>query len=186
VTRQRIVGLLSAGVTLLALGTGVATPVEAASDLTPLATTSVSCLPAPHPVTTEQTTALFDLAARKLGSVRNSGAKRYPLGALTATSDYTRTVATAWTSGFFAAELWLLYQRTGEARWLEAAREQTRGLVGIAGYGGSHDLGFMVGLPTGLGALLDPSLEQRASYTRPRELQRGGETSHEKTPPAAS
>ena len=167
-TRQRFLGLLAIFVTLVALSAGVTAPVEAASGLAPRAATSVSCLPAPHPVTTEQTTAFFDLAARKLGSVRNTGAKRYPLGALTATSDYTRTAATAWTSGFFAAELWLLYQRTQETRWLEAAREQTRGLVGIAGYGGSHDLGFMVGLPTGLGASLDPSPEQRAIYAGAR------------------
>ena len=167
-TRQRFLGLLAIFVTLVALSAGVTAPVEAASGLAPRAATSVSCLPAPHPVTTEQTTAFFDLAARKLGSVRNTGAKRYPLGALTATSDYTRTTTTAWTSGFFAAELWLLYQRTGESRWLEAARDQTRGLVGIAGYGGSHDLGFMVGLPTGLGASLDPSPEQRAIYAGAR------------------
>ena len=167
-TRQRFLGLLGIFVTLVALGAGVTAPVEAASGLAPRAATSVSCLPAPHPVTTEQTTAFFDLATRKLGSVRNTGAKRYPLGAPTATSEYTRTTATAWTSGFFAAELWLLYQRTQETRWLEAAREQTRGLVGIAGYGGSHDLGFMVGLPTGLGAILDPSAEQRAIYAGAR------------------
>ena len=122
-TRQRFLGLLGIFVTLVALGAGVTAPVEAASGLAPRAATSVSCLPAPHPVTTEQTTAFFDLATRKLGSVRNTGAKRYPLGAPTATSEYTRTTATAWTSGFFAAELWLLYQRTQETRWLEAARE---------------------------------------------------------------
>ncbi len=168
-TRQRFLGALAMCVTPIALGAVVTAPVEAVAGLTPQSTTSVSCLPAPRPVTAEQTAALFDLAARKLASVRNTGAKRYPLGALTATSDYTRTAATAWTSGFFAAELWLLYQRTQDTQWLEAAREQTRGLVGIAGYGGSHDLGFMVGLPTGLGAILDPSPEQRAIYTSARK-----------------
>jgi len=166
--RPAFVRLPAVFIAVWAVGTGLAAPAGASSPLIPRTTTSVSCLPTPHPVTAEQAAAFFELAARKLGSVRNSGAKRYPFGALHATPDYTRTSATAWTSGFFAAELWLLYQRTQETRWLDAAREQTRGLVRIAGYGGSHDLGFMVGLPTGLGASLDPSPEQRAIYAGAR------------------
>lgn len=150
----------SLAIMLLALAPNAA----AAPSRTPAATTSVSCLPTPRPVTAEQTLALFDLAARKIAAVRTTGAKRYPFGALHSSADYAYTGATGWTSGFFAAELWLLYQRTQDTRWLDAARAQTRGLVKLATYTGSHDLGFMVGLPTGLGATLDPSLEQQANY----------------------
>ena len=155
------VGLVLAGIAL-------APSAEASPTRVPTATTSVSCLPTPHPVTTEQTLALFELAARKIGAVRTTGAKRYPFGALHSSPDYAYTGATGWTSGFFAAELWLLYQRTQDPRWLEAARAQTRGLMKLATYTGSHDLGFMVGLPTGLGATLDPGPEQQAAYAEAR------------------
>jgi unsaturated chondroitin disaccharide hydrolase len=30
-----------------------------------------------------------------------------------------------WTSGFFAGELWFLYEQTGEKEWLEAAKKFT-------------------------------------------------------------
>jgi unsaturated chondroitin disaccharide hydrolase len=130
----------------------------------PRAATSVSCLPMPHAVTTEQSDALFTLASTKLRAASSVAGTRRPFGALRAQPEYTRTGAKAWTSGFFAAELWLMYARSRSPQWLESARTYTKGLIKVANYGGSHDLGFMVGLPMGLASRLDPSAANQKAY----------------------
>ncbi|MDP3971685.1 MAG: hypothetical protein Q8P61_02080 [Candidatus Nanopelagicales bacterium] len=105
------------------------------------------------------------LAERKLARAANgAGPKRYPFCALAGQRTYQLTSARAWTSGFFPAELWLMYQQTGDGAWLSRARRSTAGLIGVAGWSGTHDLGFMVGLPVGLAAELDPSPRRRAKY----------------------
>lgn len=52
-----------------------------------------------------------------------------------------------WISGFFPADMWLLYAYTKDAKWLEAARRRTAPLEALRHYTRTHDLGFMVGCP---------------------------------------
>lgn len=49
-----------------------------------------------------------------------------------------------WTSGFFAGELWFLYEQTRQQSWLAEARKFTAPLEPAKLYGGTHDLGFMM------------------------------------------
>ncbi|OON68473.1 glycoside hydrolase family 88 protein [Hymenobacter sp. CRA2] len=56
-----------------------------------------------------------------------------------------------WTSGFFPAELWLLYQATGKAEWQTAARTYTARIEPEQYNKTTHDLGFMVYCPVGKG-----------------------------------
>jgi hypothetical protein len=54
------------------------------------------------------------------------------------------TPANDWTSGFFAGELWLMYEYTGNPQWEELAARFTAPLEGQRHNKGTHDLGFMV------------------------------------------
>ena len=138
-----------------------------ASAVQPAAATSTSCLPAPRAVTAQDSDALFALAERKLAVAADGApAKRKPFGALRAESEYQRTNARKWTSGFFAAELWRMYERTNDRQWLRRARAYTRDLLPVARFTGSHDLDFMVGQPARLGARLDPNPSKRAQYAQ--------------------
>jgi hypothetical protein len=52
-----------------------------------------------------------------------------------------------WTAGFFPGLLWLEYQSTGAATWLEAAKRwtaPTAGLAGQASVDSDHDIGFRI------------------------------------------
>ena len=49
-----------------------------------------------------------------------------------------------WTSGFFPATMWLLYEHTGDEQLKEYADVFTRRLEELKDYTGTHDLGFMV------------------------------------------
>ena len=107
---------------------------------------------------------LFAVAGEKLDAAADFNPRKYPIGALTDQSTYDRTRAKAWTSGFFPSSLWLMYQRTGDREWLKKARTWTKALVPLAEWEGTHDLGFMVGIPMELGMRLDPSAKKRAEY----------------------
>ena len=52
--------------------------------------------------------------------------------------------AYGWTSGFFAGDLWLAYEFTGDKAIEAAARKYTSGLYEIKDFTGHHDLGFMI------------------------------------------
>ena len=54
-----------------------------------------------------------------------------------------------WTSGFFPATMWLLYEHTGDEQLKEYADIFTRRLEELKDYTGTHDLGFMVFCPYG-------------------------------------
>ena len=54
-----------------------------------------------------------------------------------------------WTSGFFPATMWLLYEHTGDKQLKEYADIFTRRLEELKDYTGTHDLGFMVFCPYG-------------------------------------
>lgn len=49
-----------------------------------------------------------------------------------------------WTSGFFAGELWYLYEFTKDPKWLELARTYTEKIKKEQFNTGTHDLGFMM------------------------------------------
>jgi rhamnogalacturonyl hydrolase YesR len=49
-----------------------------------------------------------------------------------------------WTSGFFAGDLWLTYELTGDKELEAAARKYTAQLYEIKDFTGHHDLGFMI------------------------------------------
>ncbi len=49
-----------------------------------------------------------------------------------------------WCSGFFAGELWYLYEFTGKPEWKEKAIPFTTAMEGEKSNGGTHDMGFKV------------------------------------------
>ena len=107
---------------------------------------------------------LFALANAKLSAAADFNPRKYPIGALTQQSSYERTGPKAWTSGFFPSSMWLMYQRTGDKAWLKKARTWTKALLPLADWEGTHDLGFMVGIPMELGMRLDPNAKRRSAY----------------------
>ena len=131
--------------------------------------TSVTCPVLASEVTPEQIESLYLLASRKLAAAAKGRPTRYPFGALGARSQYQRTGPTGWTSGFFPGELWLMYQHSKQLGWLDRARRWTAGLLPMADFTSSHDLGFMVGIPTSLGVALDPRTSSQATYAAAEE-----------------
>jgi unsaturated chondroitin disaccharide hydrolase len=67
-----------------------------------------------------------------------------------------------WTSGFFPGYLWLLYQATGGARWLAAARDYTARLEPEKTNAGTHDMGFKLYCSFGTGYRLTQAAPYRA------------------------
>jgi unsaturated chondroitin disaccharide hydrolase len=49
-----------------------------------------------------------------------------------------------WTSGFFAGELWLLYEYTHKQEWLDQAKNFTAKMEGEKWNAGTHDMGFKI------------------------------------------
>src|SRR4051794_38337757 len=49
-----------------------------------------------------------------------------------------------WTSGFFAGELWNLYQYTGSKDWKTPAEKFTAAMENEKTNGGTHDMGFKI------------------------------------------
>lgn len=120
--------------------------------------TSTSCTPDAQ----DQSARVWQVAQSRLSSL-SSPRTTFPFGA-TGSGPYQRTSAYAWTSGFYPASLWLMYERTRERSWLKRARWFTDRVLKVASWTGSHDLGFMVGLPARLGLRLDPSPARQARY----------------------
>lgn len=52
-----------------------------------------------------------------------------------------------WCCGFFPANLWFMYEYTGEDKWKQAADKYSWAIADAQYNAGSHDLGFMVYLP---------------------------------------
>ncbi len=52
--------------------------------------------------------------------------------------------STDWTSGFFPGNLWMMYEYTGDAFWLDQARERTAHIEREKTNGGTHDMGFKI------------------------------------------
>ena len=62
---------------------------------------------------------------------------------ITANGDLAGTDIYEWTSGFFAGNLWYLYELTGDKKWENEATKWTEALNKIQCWSGSHDVGFM-------------------------------------------
>lgn len=56
-----------------------------------------------------------------------------------------------WTSGFFAGNLWYLYQLTGNDQWKKEGIRWTEALDTIQYWSGNHDVGFMINCSYGNG-----------------------------------
>jgi unsaturated chondroitin disaccharide hydrolase len=85
----------------------------------------------------------------------------YPRATDSATGEWITRGAQDWTSGFFPGLLWRVHDATGDGNLLIAAEDWTAGIAGQATRTDTHDLGFMVGIPFGLGLALtgDPAYE---------------------------
>ncbi len=59
-----------------------------------------------------------------------------------------------WCSGFFGGSLWYLFERTGDAKWKEAAQRWTMAVAKEQFNTRTHDLGFMLNCPFGNGLRL--------------------------------
>ncbi|MBI1351551.1 MAG: hypothetical protein GC156_10565 [Actinomycetales bacterium] len=127
------------------------------------ASTAALCPAVPAPVTEQQADRAWSIAADRLAQL--TGPRSLPFGA-TGGSPVVRTGPSSWTSGFFPTALWLMYEHTGSASWLRRARTYTALVEGMARVRWNHDLGFMVGTPTALGASLDPDEVRRGAYRR--------------------
>ncbi len=152
--------------TASASATASARPLVSASPLAtngPTKGTSVACPAVTSELTPQQAQSAYALAGRKLAAAAQKS-KRYPFGALTDQTRYVRTGPTAWTSGFFPAELWSMYQWTSDSTWLRLARSFTAPLIPVANDRGTHDLGFMIGVPMQLATSLDPNATRQRSY----------------------
>ncbi|MDB5270712.1 MAG: glucuronyl hydrolase [Hymenobacter sp.] len=66
-----------------------------------------------------------------------------------------------WTSGFFAGNLWFLYQATGDKQWLTQARRFTQLSEPEKLNTTTHDLGFMIYCPFGNGYRLAQDAQYR-------------------------
>ena len=67
-----------------------------------------------------------------------------------------------WTSGFYPASLWYLYQATRKPEWLAAAKAETQRIEPEQHNTTTHDLGFMVYCPAGNGYRLTQNAHYRA------------------------
>lgn len=135
-----------------------------AANAAPAIETSVNCPATTIELTPAQRTSLWTLAERKLNAAAQGSTARYPFGAIGERSQFIRTSAYDWTSGFFPGELWLTYQATSDPKWRSKARAWTKHLLELQQYTGSHDLGFMLGLPLELGMSADAS--KSATYRK--------------------
>jgi unsaturated chondroitin disaccharide hydrolase len=137
-----------------------------AATLLPAPMTVAHAAPACSTATATASTTIDDGAAWDIANTRLTALARrpsFPFGA-TGRSAYRRTNAYAWTAGFFPTSLWLLYGRTGDPAALRLARAFTDRVLPVARWTGTHDLGFMVGLPAVAGMARDPDAGRRAKY----------------------
>ena len=145
--------------------TASATPsITATSSASPTTGTSVVCPPVTSEITKPQADVVYQVASTKLAAAAKGSKKRYPFGALGNQTNYVRTGPNAWTSGFYPGELWLMYQQTNDDRWLRRANQYSQALIKVANDKGTHDLGFMIGVPMSLAHDLEPTSKLKREY----------------------
>ena len=66
-----------------------------------------------------------------------------------------------WTSGFFAGNLWYLFELTGDEKWKNEAVKWTEALDTIQYWSGNHDVGFMMNCSYGNGLRLTGTEEYK-------------------------
>ncbi len=160
--RRRLL-TLAYGIAVAVVVVAVAVPAQAVAPapvgprMSP--STSVTCPAAVGPLDAAAIDAAWQVALPRLQQLARSSTT-FPFGA-TAAAPYRRTNAYAWTSGFYPAALWLAYERTQDPAVRTLARSYTDRLLPVARWRGTHDLGFMVGLPVGLARALDPARARR-------------------------
>jgi unsaturated chondroitin disaccharide hydrolase len=88
----------------------------------------------------------------KILSVSNE-LKRFPR-TITESGELVSTDIYDWTSGFFAGNLWYLYEITGDEKWKKDAIKWTETLDTIQYWSGNHDVGFMMNCSYGNGLRL--------------------------------
>ncbi|GAB4001954.1 glycoside hydrolase family 88 protein [Spirosoma daeguense] len=84
---------------------------------------------------------LTDVATASQAASGKSPAQVSPR-ALNASGELQLVPARDWTSGFFAGELWYLYEYTGQKSWADQARIYTAKLENEKMNAGTHDMGF--------------------------------------------
>lgn len=67
-----------------------------------------------------------------------------------------------WTSGFFAGNLWYLYELTGDEKWKNEAMKWTEALDSVQYVTNDHDIGFMINCSYGNGL----SISKEKSYEK--------------------
>ena len=145
--------------------TSSATPSGSATPSTsPTAGTSVVCPAVTAEITKPQADVVYQVAANKLAAAAKGSKKRYPFGALANQTKYVKTGPQAWTSGFYPGELWLMYKQTNDDRWLRRANQYSAALIKVANDKGTHDLGFMIGVPMRLAHELEPTSKLKREY----------------------
>jgi unsaturated chondroitin disaccharide hydrolase len=75
--------------------------------------------------------------------------------------DLVSTDVYDWTSGFFAGNLWYLFELTGDEKWKSEAVKWTEALDTIQYWSGGHDVGFMINCSYGNGLRLDGNTEYK-------------------------
>jgi unsaturated chondroitin disaccharide hydrolase len=75
---------------------------------------------------------------------------QFPRGAK-ADGSYRGTKSSEWTSGFYPATLWYMYEYTHDQKWADAAKRWTAGMEKEQFNTHTHDLGFMLYCPFGNG-----------------------------------
>ena len=127
--------------------------------------TSVTCPQSPAKISDEAADRLWESASGALTELDRDGSTvTFPFGSTGKSSRPVRTNERAWTSGFYPASLWLMYAHEPTDSRLTAARRYTDAALAAATWRGTHDLGFMVGLPAGLGVTLDTDAGRREQY----------------------
>lgn len=109
-----------------------------------LLTVAAGCKPSREQQVTEALQKGIAIAAEgfKANAAACEGTNRFPR---TYQADTLVAVdAYDWTSGFFAGDLWLAYELTGDKEIEAAARKYTSQLYEIKDFTGHHDLGFMI------------------------------------------
>ncbi len=73
---------------------------------------------------------------------------------ISSNGDLVSTDIYDWTSGFFAGNLWYLYELTGDEKWKSQAVAWTEALDTLQYWSGGHDVGFMINCSYGNGLRL--------------------------------
>jgi hypothetical protein len=80
----------------------------------------------------------------------SSDLSRFPR-TISKNGDMVTTNKWDWTSGFFAGNLWYLFELTGNEKWKNEAVKWTEALDSVQYWSGNHDVGFMINCSYGNG-----------------------------------